>query len=320
MNREFWRGKRVLLTGHTGFKGSWLSLWLQELGARVVGYSLPPPTEPSLFELADVGQGMETVVGDIRNLDNLRTVFKRYQPEIVLHLAAQSLVGTSYVQPVDTYTTNVIGTVHVLEAARTTTGVRVLLNVTSDKCYDNQERIWGYREFEPMGGEDPYASSKGCAELVTAAYRASFFRGKQATVAVASARAGNAIGGGDWAEHRLIPDLIRSIERKAPLGVRNPDSIRPWQHVLEPLSGYLLAERLWQDRCEFAESWNFGPNDDDARSVRWIIERLIALWGEGASWNIEKAMELHEADYLRLDSLKARTLLGWRPAGASIAR
>jgi len=314
MDRAFWQGKRVLVTGHTGFKGSWLSLWLQHLGAEVVGYSLPPPDTPNLFTIAAVADGMKSIFGDIRNLDMLRAIFDKYKPEVVFHLAAQSLVRASYSDPVRTFTTNVVGTVHVLEAARMNAGVRSLVNVTSDKCYDNREWVWAYRECDPLGGRDPYSSSKGCAELVTAAYRDSFFSGFGNEIAVASARAGNVIGGGDWAEDRLVPDLVRAIQRKEPLVVRNPNAIRPWQHVLEPVSGYLLlAERLWEEGPRYAQAWNFGPNIDDTKPVRWIVEQLTQFWGEGARWTIDASPHPHEAQNLTLDSSKARALLGWRP-------
>ena len=314
MDRAFWQGKRVLVTGHTGFKGSWLSLWLQHLGAEVVGYSLPPPSTPNLFTIAAVADGMKSIFGDIRNLDMLRVVFDTHKPDVIFHLAAQSLVRASYTDPVGTFTTNVVGTVHVLEAARINGGVRSLVNVTSDKCYDNREWVWPYRECDPIGGRDPYSSSKGCAELVTAAYRESFFSGSGNGISVASARAGNVIGGGDWAIDRLVPDLIRAIERKEPLVVRNPNAIRPWQHVLEPLSGYLiLAQRLWEDGPRYAQAWNFGPNIDDAKPVGWIVEKLTQFWGEGARWMIDASPHPYEAQILALDSSKARAVLGWRP-------
>ena len=313
MDRAFWQGKRVLVTGHTGFKGGWLSLWLQHLGAEVVGYSLPPPSTPNLFTIAAVADGMKSISGDIRNLDMLRAVFDTHKPNVIFHLAAQSLVRASYSDPVGTFTTNVVGTVHVLEAARMNGGGRSLVNVTSDKCYDNREWVWPYRECDPIGGRDPYSSSKGCAELVTAAYRESFFSGSVNRNSVASARAGNVIGGGDWAEDRLVPDLIRAIERKEPLVVRNPNAIRPWQHVLEPVAGYLLlAQRLWEDGPRYAQAWNFGPNIDDAKPVGWIVEKLTQFWGEGACWTIDASPHPYEAQILTLDSSKARAVLGWR--------
>lgn len=309
----FWQGKSVLVTGHTGFKGSWLCLWLQSMGARVIGYALQPPTRPSLFEVANVAQGMVSVIGDVRDADSLKRVFAQHQPQVVLHLAAQALVRYSYANPVETYATNVMGTVNVLEAVRNTPSVRSLVNVTTDKCYENREWVWGYRENEAMGGFDPYSNSKGCSELVTAAYRNSFF-GKEGSAAIASARAGNVIGGGDWALDRLVPDIMRSIMEKRPVQIRSPNAIRPWQHVLEPLSGYLLlAERLDADGRKFAEGWNFGPDDSDARTVQWIVDRLTSDWGERASWRVDSGEHPHEAHTLRLDCSKARNLLGWRP-------
>jgi len=318
MNAEFWRGKRVLLTGHTGFKGSWLSLWLQSMGAQVVGYALAPPTEPSLFEVAGVGAGMTSVIGDIRDLEHLRAVFAEHKPEIVIHMAAQPLVRYSYAEPVETYSTNVMGTVNLLEAVRGTPGVKAVVNVTTDKCYENREWAWGYRENEAMGGYDPYSSSKGCAELVTAAYRNSFFNSATFNVkhstAIASARAGNVIGGGDWAEDRLIPNIMRAITQGRSVTIRNPHAIRPWQHVLEPLSGYLkLAQKLYEEGAAYAEGWNFGPNDEDAKPVQWIVEQLTQSWGEGASWLLDGGEHPHEAHYLKLDCSKAKGRLDWHP-------
>ena len=317
MSAHFWKGKTVLVTGHTGFKGSWLSLWLQNKGASVVGYSLPPPTKPSLFELAHVAKGMTSIIGDIRDLEHLQSVIVDYKPEIIIHMAAQSLVRYSYKDPVETFSTNVMGTVSVLEAVRQAESVRVLVNVTSDKCYENKEWVWAYRENDPMGGHDPYSSSKGCAELVTSAYRNSFFSNDEYErhgVAIASSRAGNVIGGGDWSEDRLIPDIIRAFMENRPVVIRSPNAIRPWQHVLEPLSGYLiLAEKLWVYGPEFAQGWNFGPNDDDAEPVSSIVEYLINLWGAGASWEPDSARNPHEANYLKLDCSKAKAVLGWSP-------
>jgi CDP-glucose 4,6-dehydratase len=308
----FWSGRRVLLTGHTGFKGSWLALWLETLGAEVVGFSRGVPTQPSLFELARVGDGLQSVDGDVRDLQAVERALAESRAEVVIHMAAQSLVRRSFEQPVETYGTNVMGTVHVLDAARRTDGVRVMVNVTSDKCYENREWIWGYREHEPMGGHDPYSNSKGCAELVTSAFRCSFGQA-DGTPAIASARAGNVIGGGDWAEDRLLPDLMKAAVEDRPALIRNPDAIRPWQHVLNPLSGYLvLAQRLWTAR-ELAEAWNFGPPDEDARPVRWIIDRLSEAWGEPIPWRQQEGEAPHEARYLKLDSSKARTRLGWNP-------
>ena len=317
IDTSFWAGKVVFLTGHTGFKGGWLSLWLQALGAKVTGYSLPPPTNPSLFEVARVADGMTSIEGDIRDLARLAAVMAECQPEIVIHMAAQPLVRYSYQNPVETYSTNVMGTVNLLEAVRQVNSVKVVINITSDKCYDNREWIWGYRENEPMGGYDPYSSSKGCAELVAAAYRNSYFNPKEFDrhgVALASVRAGNVIGGGDWAEDRLIPDIMRAIIQRKPVLIRNPHAIRPWQHVLEPLSGYLLlAQKLWEDGAAYGEGWNFGPNDEDAKQVLWIVECLTRIWGEGASWALDGGDHPHEAHYLKLDCSKAKARLGWHP-------
>jgi CDP-glucose 4,6-dehydratase len=311
---EFWRDKKVLLTGHTGFKGSWLSLWLQSLGADVSGYSLAPPTEPSLFEVGGVAAGMHSVQGDMRDLSGLEEVIRTRRPDIIIHLAAQSLVRYSYDNPVETYATNVMGTVNLFEAVRRSSAVRVVLNITSDKCYENKEWIWGYRENEPMGGHDPYSSSKGCAELVTEAYRKSYFSTAESETIIASARAGNVIGGGDWATDRLIPDIIRAFMRGVPVTIRNPNAIRPWQHVLEPLSGYLtLVEHLWNRGQEFASGWNFGPSDQDARPVSWIVREMMELWGDGAHFELDSQPQVHEANYLKLDSSKARNLLAWTP-------
>jgi CDP-glucose 4,6-dehydratase len=318
MNPVFWNGKRVLLTGHTGFKGSWLSLWLQSMGVQVVGYALAPPTNPSLFEVADIGKGMTSVIGDIRDLAKLQAVFAEYSPEIVIHMAAQPLVRYSYQNPVETYSTNVMGTVHLLEAVRNSPGVKAVVNITTDKCYENREWAWGYRENEPMGGYDPYSNSKGCAELVSSAYRSSFFNANshaQHGVALATVRAGNVIGGGDWAQDRLIPDILTAFEQGKRVDIRNPHAIRPWQHVLEPLRGYLtLAERLFEHGPSFAEGWNFGPNDEDAKPVGWIVEQMAAMWGEGAQWQIDTGEHPHEANYLKLDISKARSRLDWHPA------
>jgi CDP-glucose 4,6-dehydratase len=310
---EFWRGRRVFLTGHTGFKGSWMAIWLQSLGAEVHGYALAPRTTPSLFEAARVADGMSHAVGDIRDFDALRSALVGCQPEVVLHMAAQPLVRLSYAEPVETYATNVMGTVHLLEAVRLAGSVRAVVNVTTDKCYENREWVWGYREDEPMGGHDPYSNSKGCSELVTSAYRRSFLAG--AGIALASARAGNVIGGGDWAADRLIPDILRAFERDTPVVIRNPQATRPWQHVLEPLSGYLvLAQALAGEQgSRFAEAWNFGPRDDDAQPVQWIVERMVARWGGSARWQVDAGEHLHEAHYLKLDISKACAGLAWTP-------
>lgn len=318
MNPLFWKGKRVFITGHTGFKGSWLSLWLQSLGANVTGYALNPPTNPNLFDLANVVSGMKSVIGDISDLNLLQRVMRDVKPEIVIHLAAQSLVRYSYANPVETYATNVMGSVNLFEAVRNTNSVKAVVNVTSDKCYENREWLWSYRENEALGGHDPYSNSKGCAELVTAAYRASYFnpvRYHEHGVAIASARAGNVIGGGDWARDRLIPDFIRAIMAGETAVIRSPNAIRPWQHVLEPLSGYLgLAEKLYSQGNAFTEAWNFGPNDRDAKSVEWIVKQFVMNWGDGANFKVDaSAANLHEAHFLKLDSSKARMSLGWEP-------
>jgi len=317
VNKAFWKDKRVLITGHTGFKGSWLSLCLKECGARVTGYALAPAGKPNLFEDAHVNSEIISIYGDVRNLELLQSVIEEHKPEIVFHMAAQALVRYSYHNPVETYSTNVMGTVNIMEAARRAESVRVLVNVTSDKCYENKEWAWGYREIEPMGGYDPYSSSKGCAELVTAAYRNSYFStcdNGSSSVAVATARAGNVIGGGDWSEDRLVPDIMKAFIESRPVIIRNPNAIRPWQHVLEPLSGYLLlAENLWIDGPRFADAWNFGPGDEDAKPVSWIVENLVLAWGEGANWRTDTTVQPHEALSLKLDCSKARHLLGWSP-------
>lgn len=318
MTPDFWRGKRVFLTGHTGFKGSWMSLWLQSLGAELTGYALLPPTQPSLFDEARVADGMHSIVGDIRDMAALQQAMQLVKPEIVIHMAAQPLVRYSYQNPVETYATNVMGTVHLLEAVRTTDGIKAVVNITTDKCYENREWVWGYRENEPMGGYDPYSNSKGCAELVSAAYRSSFFNANtyaQHGVAVATVRAGNVIGGGDWAQDRLIPDILAAFEQGKLVDIRNPHAVRPWQHVLEPLRGYLtLAECLHEHGPDYAEGWNFGPNDEDAKPVGWIVEKMASLWGNGANWKIDTGVHPHEAAYLKLDISKARSRLDWHPA------
>ena len=312
VNPAFWRGRRVFLTGHTGFKGGWLSLWLAELGAEVHGYALAPPTEPNLFTTAGVEKRLAaSTLADIRDAAKLEQAMQAARPEVVLHLAAQPLVRQSYAEPVETFAVNVMGTVNLLEAVRRTPGVKAVVNVTTDKCYENREWVWPYRENEALGGHDPYSSSKACSELVTAAWRRSFL--DAAGVQLASARAGNVIGGGDWAADRLLPDFLRSLDAGKPLVVRSPQATRPWQHVLEPLSGYLmLAERLCTEGAAFAEAWNFGPDEADARPVEWIVETLCARMTD-ATWQRDTAPQPHEAHTLRLDSAKAHARLGWQP-------
>lgn len=310
---NFWKGKRVFLTGHTGFKGSWLSIWLHSMGAIVKGYALSPNTNPSLFEVANVNALLESEIEDIRNLDVLSKSMKDFNPDILIHMAAQPLVRLSYLEPVETYMTNVMGTVNVLESARSCSNLKAIVSVTTDKCYDNKEWVWGYREDEAMGGYDPYSSSKGCAELVTAAYRKSFFSASNSP-AIASARAGNVIGGGDWAMDRLIPDALTAFSKGESVVIRNPLATRPWQHVLEPLSGYLmLAESLYQEGNKFAEAWNFGPNDQDCKSVEWILDEMVSIWGGTASWELDQDPQPHEAKFLKLDCSKAKSLLKWEP-------
>jgi CDP-glucose 4,6-dehydratase len=312
-----WKGRRVFLTGHTGFKGGWLALWLASRGAIVRGYGLAPSTEPNLFNAASIASVLDDVRGDIRDYDKLKHSMAEFRPEVVFHLAAQPLVRRSYADPLGTYATNVMGTAHTLEAVRETGSVRCVVCITTDKCYENREWVWPYRENDPLGGYDPYSSSKACAEIVSAAYRTSFFpvdRKKERWVGIATARAGNVIGGGDWSEDRLIPDLVRGFRARKPVLIRRPKSIRPWQHVLEPLHGYLrLAEDMLAEQVQFASSFNFGPADEDAWSVERIATKLANLWGDGASWQHDSDPGAHEAHYLKLDSSKARTELGWRP-------
>ena len=311
--KKFYGGKKVLLTGHTGFKGSWLSKILIMCGAKLTGYALDPPTDTSIFDILGLETEMNSVIGDIRDLEHLKKVFDEVEPEYVIHMAAQPIVRDSYERPVYTYETNVMGTVNVLEAARYAPQLKSVVIITTDKCYENREWEWGYRENEPMGGHDPYSNSKGCAELVVSAYRRSFFYTND-TAAVASARAGNVIGGGDWADDRLIPDILRAFEQQQPVIIRNPLSTRPWQHVLEPLSGYLvLAERLYNEGNAFAEGWNFGPKDDDCQPVQWILEKMVQFWGEGARYEWDKSEQPHEANFLKLDCSKAATRLKWHP-------
>jgi CDP-glucose 4,6-dehydratase len=318
VNPKFWRGKRVFLTGHTGFKGGWLSLWLASMSAKVTGYALAPNTDLNFFEVARVAGDLEQFhTADIRDLESLQKAMFQANPEVVIHMAAQPLVRYSYANPVETYATNVMGTVHVLESIRSLDSVRAAVIVTTDKCYENKEWAWGYRENEPMGGHDPYSNSKGCAELVTSAYRQSYFspeKYREHHVAIASARAGNVIGGGDWSEDRLIPDAIKAFEANQALMIRNPLATRPWQHVLEPLSGYLvLAQALYQNGAKFDGGWNFGPRDEDARSVQEVIDLLIQKWGAPACWEQVQSAQPHEAHALRLDISKARQYLQWSP-------
>ena len=312
---SFWKNKKVLITGHTGFKGSWLSLWLQQMKAEVIGVSLEPPTTPNLYNIARVDEGIVSLRQDIRDNKAVQQIFQEHQPEFVFHLAAQPLVRYSYQEPVETYETNVMGTLHVLEGVRSVDSVRAVVVVTTDKCYENLEWDWGYREIDSMGGHDPYSSSKGSVELLVASYRNSFFSGDKSHIPmIATARAGNVIGGGDWAQDRLIPDVVRSFKKGQAVHIRNPHSIRPWQHVLEPLYGYLmLAERLDVQGELFADAWNFGPLDDDVREVQWIVERMAEIWGQGSHWIVDDGEHPHEANYLKLDCSKAHNRLFWRP-------
>lgn len=314
MNKQFWHNRKVLITGHTGFKGSWLSLWLQQLGADICGLSLAPNTQPSLFELANLTENMDSHILDISQPGSAKKVLNQFKPEIVIHMAAQPLVRLSYKNPVQTYQTNVMGTVHLLEAARSCASVKAVVNVTTDKCYQNNEWIWGYRENEPMGGHDPYSNSKGCSELVTSAYRESFF--KKMGKGLASARAGNVIGGGDWSDDRLISDIIKNICNHKTTLLRHPKAVRPWQHVLEPLSGYLLlAEKLYNNPKDYSSAWNFGPNHNQTATVEQVADKVFSSWGEDQlGWQVEPDVNaLHEAQLLRLDITKATTQLDWQP-------
>jgi len=309
---EFYLGKKILVTGHTGFKGGWLTIWLKLMDAEVIGFGLPPETQPNLFSAAEVADGIVSMFGDVRDLASVRKAFLQQNPDIVIHNAAQALVRRSYREPVETYATNVMGTVHVLEAARTTPSVRSVVVVTSDKCYENREWARGYKEIDAMGGHDPYSSSKGAAELVTAAYRRSFCSG-DGSAAIASARAGNVIGGGDWSEDRLIPDMVRGISSNTPIVIRCPEAVRPWQHVLEPLSGYLLlAQKLYQDGGPYADAWNFGPCVDDSISVVDMADRVRTIWGKGELRIQPDPNAPHEATHLRLNCAKSSQYLGWR--------
>ena len=313
---NFWTNKKVFVTGHTGFKGSWLCMLLHELGAKVYGYALNPPTEPSLYKLCEIDKIVHSTIADIRDYKSLSEAINNAQPEIVIHMAAQPLVRLSYKNPVETYEVNMMGTVNLLEAIRTANSVKAVVNVTTDKCYENKEWLWGYRENEPMGGHDPYSSSKACSEIITAAYRKSFFtpENNKPTTCIATARAGNVIGGGDWAEDRLIPDFVRAIIKNEKITIRYPNAIRPWQHVLEPLTGYLmLAEALCEKGISFAESWNFGPNDTDVKTVEWIVKYLCNKFENFIGYQVDENKNLHEANYLKLDCSKAKTLLKWEP-------
>jgi len=310
---SFWKNRKVFITGHTGFKGSWLSLWLTQLGAKVTGYSLEIPTNPSIFKVAEIKERLQQdIYGDIRDLTAFSKAVQESEPEIIIHMAAQSLVRESYVDPVGTYSTNIMGTVNMLESVRNTPSVKAVLNITTDKCYENREWVWGYRENEPMGGYDPYSSSKGCAELISSAYRSSFLQ--EADVALATARAGNVIGGGDWAKDRIVPDAMNAFIKKEPLQVRNPMATRPWQHVLEPLSGYIvLCQQLINNPKEYTNGWNFGPKDDDVKPVSDLADIMVRSWGEDAQWKLDDKSQPHEAHSLRLDCSKANTLLKWKP-------
>jgi CDP-glucose 4,6-dehydratase len=315
---NFWKDKKVFITGHTGFKGSWLCLWLSLMGAKIVGYATKPPTAPSLFELCKVEELLvKSVIADIRQLERLAEEMVMFQPDVVFHLAAQPLVIDSYKNPVDTYTINVMGTINLFEAARLTNSVRAIVNVTSDKCYENNEWVWGYRENEPLGGYDPYSSSKACSEIITSSYRNSYFNLRDYDkhgVSIASVRAGNVIGGGDWAKDRLIPDCVKSLLACEPIYIRNPHSIRPWQHVFEPLNGYLcVARKLFEYGLEYGEAWNFGPESNDAKPVEWVVQRLCEKWKSSNGYIIEKGNHLHEASYLKLDCSKAKIRLNWLP-------
>jgi CDP-glucose 4,6-dehydratase len=321
INKEFWKGKKVFVSGHTGFKGSWLCLWLNALGAEITGYSLQAPTNPSLFEICEIAKITNTIIGDIRDREKLHACLQNSDPDIVIHMAAQPLVRVSYENPIETYEINVMGTANLFEAIRIANSknnrIKAVLNVTSDKCYENKEWHWGYRENEPLGGFDPYSSSKACSELVTTSYRNSFFNPKNYEthgVAIGSARAGNVIGGGDWANDRLIPDCIQSLLIGEKIKIRNPKSIRPWQHVLEPLSGYIiLAQKLYEEGVLFSEGWNFGPNSESEKTVEWIVSKLCKKWDSKSSYEIINNKGPHEAHFLKLDCSKAKSELGWEP-------
>ena len=313
---SFWHGKRVLITGHTGFKGSWLSLWLHDLGADVYGFALPP-TAASLYAMAGVEEVVSSIFADIRELGAVHSAMEEIKPEIIIHLAAQPLVRDSYLYPIDTLATNIMGTANLLQAVRSVSGIRSLVNVTTDKVYDNKEWIWGYRENDALGGYDPYSASKACSELITSAFRHSYFQHDEQNsqrVAIATARAGNVIGGGDTAKDRLVPDCIAALQKQEPVVIRNPHSVRPWQHVLDPLSGYLMvAEKLYTHGMSYAKGWNFGPISNDARTVEWIVRYLYDQWGASEMYKISDAQHPHETNQLRLDCSQAVTELGWYP-------
>lgn len=317
VDTNFWQDRKVLITGHTGFKGSWLALWLKKMGSKIVGVSLDPPTTPNLYEQANIASGIVSLRADIRDLEELKVLFQEHQPEVVFHLAAQPLVRHSYNNPVETYQTNVMGTLNVLESIRAINSVRSAVMVTTDKCYENKEWVWGYRENEAMGGHDPYSSSKGCAELLISSYRHSYFTKEvqnKKNTAIASVRAGNVIGGGDWAEDRLIPDIIRAFQQGKSVQIRNPNSIRPWQYVLDPIAGYIgLAEKLYIEGNQYAEAWNFGPLDDDVQTVKWIVDKMSSNWHGNAKWVVDNDVHPHEANYLKLDCSKSRANLSWVP-------
>jgi len=312
LNVDFWKDRKVFVTGHTGFKGSWICLWLESMGADIAGFSLNPLDSPNLFSEAKVGENIKNTFGDVRDQGALVEALSAFNPEIVIHMAAQPLVRRSYENPIETYSTNVMGTANLLDAIRHLPGVRAVVNVTTDKCYENKEWLWAYREDEPMGGHDPYSSSKACSELVTQAYMKSYY--SSSSTGLASARAGNVIGGGDWSNDRLVPDILLAFQEKIPVVIRNPQSIRPWQHVLEPLHGYLLlAEKLYNERHLYSEAWNFGPKDDDAKTVEWILGEMATKWGDGASWVNDTNENPHEANFLKLDISKANARIGWSP-------
>jgi len=318
LNFGFWKGKNVFITGHTGFKGGWLSTWLKKHGANVLGYSLQPPTNPNLFEAANIKEGIDSIIADVRDLENLKSVILSRKPEIIIHMAAQAIVRYSYNNPVETLTTNIVGTLNVLESVRDNDFVRAIVIVTSDKCYENKEWVWGYRETDSLGGYDPYSASKSCSELIAFCYYNSFFNpsdyGKDHHIAIATARAGNVIGGGDWAIDRLIPDCIKALSKNDVIVMRHPNASRPWQFVLEPLYGYLeLAQKLYNDGPIYGGAWNFGPDDSNIKPVKWIVEQIIKLWGTPASWKTFGNNQPHETSYLKLDCSKAKSQLNWYP-------